>query len=681
MNEGWKQVWEDIRHALRGPTAERRGSEGAEEPDRGEAAVVEERETSGDSSPAPSASNTHALLTKWVPVALVAGLVALAGFFLMLGRFPAAQLQPPAPNVVASYNGGQITLEDVQRHLVLLVPDERLRRQFDVAEYRLLVQEMITDELVRRWAAERKVDRDENFQHSMKHLTEEINLDDLHSQMHQGQMGVSASEIQAYYQENRERFGDRTLTQVSDEIQATLQASQEGQFVQDYIDRLKENALITANFELLEVPDPEERAFKAYYEANRAQYVIPEQAVVDEIRIPDAGVEDAAQEKANGALVKLRSGADFAAVADEFPESPFVEQGTMVRKGERGPAYDAVVFDLDEEQISDIFRAGDAFYVVRLRSIQPERQRSLDEVREQVRQALLAEKEAAWFLEKANRPLFTIDGKRYTVGEFWQEYQELPVTFLAGYQGEKGRKALANRLIERLLLVEDSYDQLLSAQNEDEIEEVRLGVLAQMLEQEEVDDKIELSDGEVRTHYEQHKAELVMPPQARIRYIMIRLGQSKEEDKRAWDKANEAHKKLVPGLFKGGDDFAEVAQQYSEDEATASKGGELEGWIGEGAGFLTEAMEHPFHQRVLGLREGEISDPFEWGGALYIVQVLERKEPRPLSFAQVKDSLREELRMKKHAELVAQLSQKLQKQANVIVYDQVLRRLVEQPEP
>ncbi|RLC60796.1 MAG: hypothetical protein DRI48_11500 [Chloroflexi bacterium] len=151
-------------------------------------------------------------------------------------------------------------------------------------------------------------------------------------------------------------------------------------------------------------------------------------------------------------------------------------------KGEREPAYEEVVFNLDEGQISDVFRAGDAFYVVRLRTIEPERQQTLDEVRQQVRQAVLDEKEEAWFQERADRTLFTIHGKRYTVGEFWQEYQELPPTFLADYQGPEGRKALAERLIERLLLVEDSYDQLLNVKNRGEIEEVRLDVLAQMME-------------------------------------------------------------------------------------------------------------------------------------------------------------------------------------------------------
>jgi parvulin-like peptidyl-prolyl isomerase len=745
MSEGWRQVWEDIRHALRGPdVVDEPPSEEASAPEVVESGLTapesllekalppeaaethDSPETSTLQTPfalqsqmvpagsdlatgtvdSPSAefragpsaelgaSPSEELLSgvgtarrslvmsrqrRWVPAALAGSLVLLVALFLLRSRFTAAQPEPPTPNVIATYDGGQITIEDVQQHLSLLVPDEALQRQLQNVEgYRLLVEEIITDELVRRWAAERKADRDENFQHVMKHITEEINLDELHAQMHQRQMGVTEGEIQAYYDANRQQFGDQTLTQARDQIRTTLQAQGEDQFVQEYTDRLRENATITRDFTLLEVPEPEERELKAYYEANLERYVIPAQAMVDEIRVPAGQDEAAAQERANKALARFRSGEDLGVVAGEFSETPFTEKGTTIRKGQWDPAYDEVVFSLDEGQISDVFRAGDAFYVVRLRFIEPERQQSLDEVREQVHQDVLSEKESTWFQKNADRTLFTIHGERYTVGEFWTEYQELPPTFAADYQGTEGRKALAERLIERLLLVEDSYDQLLDVKNKEEIEEMRLDVLAQMMEQEEVDDKIQVTDEEVRAYYEEHKAEMVGPPQARIRYIVIQLGQTEDERQRAWDKADEAYKKLVPGFLKEGADFAEIARQYSEDEATANRGGEMEGWVGEGPDILAELIDHPFHQQVLSLRKEEISQPFEWSGAIYIVQVLERKEPRPLAFEEVQGYLREELRLLKHDELSVQLMQKLMDRANVTIYDQALRAFAEE---
>lgn len=730
MSEGWKQVWQDIRHALRGPTAVEEQEAGAgEQRRRGEefsetSAAPEQAREQPDPHPKPGletqtirndlsgeagwetgkqgseASEIQNLIDtqkgakpalpvlseaegskgskiqNWM-VVLTVGLLLLAAFFFYRSRLAGAT--PPAPNVVATFDGGQITVEDVRQHLAELVPDAAMQAQFqNIQGYRLIVEEMLTDELVRRWAAEREADRDEDIQHVMEHITEEINLDELHTQLHEGQMGVTEGDIQAYYQANRDQFGDLTVTQVRDQIRTTLQSQQEDQFVQNYIDSLKDKATITRNFDLLAVPEPAEQELEAYYQTNKEQFLLPARAVVNEIRIPVEQDEAVAREQADNTLVRLRSGEAFAAVALEVSQTPLVEGGLTVVKGQRDPAYDEVVFNLDEGETSAAFQAGDAFYIVWLHSKEPERQQSLDEVRAQVQQAVQAQKEAAWFEEKANQTLLTIDGRRYTVGEFWREYRELPAPFIFDYQGTAGRQALAERLIERLLLVEDSYDQLLEADNQVELEEIRLDVLAQMMEQEEVDDQIEITDEELRVHYEQDKAQLVEPPQARIRQIMIRSGQTEDEYQRAWEKADEAYQKLAPGLFQAGADFAEVAREYSEDELTAAQGGEAPGWIGESQDLLSELVEHPFHQQVLRLAEGEISRPFEWNGAIYIVQVLERTEPKPLSFEETKEMLREELRLQKHQELEVQLSERLLEQFNVTVYDQALEMLLEE---
>jgi len=725
MSEGWKQIWDDIRHALKPPAAE--GETGGQvdsestiqgvtpltspspaqpavelppakappesqvEPGQGieEPAALAEAAGKGEVEPAEGLEQPAELADdegdlaksapeqrRWLPILLFVGLVAAAAFYFLHG--PLTMASPPAPNVVATYDGGQITVEDVRQHLALLVPDEKFQGQLqNVAGYQMLVEQMITDEVVRRWAAERKADRDEKFQHAMKHISENMNLDQVHTQMHEKQVGVTEADIQAYYNANRQQFGDLTLTQARDQILTTLEGQREDQFVQDYLNRLKENASITRDFSLLEVPEPAEPELRAYYEANQAQYLLPAQAVVDEIRIAVGQDEAAAQEQANKALTRLGSGEEFAAVAGDLSQTPFSEQGVRIVKGQRDPAYDDVVFKLEENELSNVFRAGDAFYLVQLRAGEPERQQTLDEVRAQIRQAVLAEKEAAWFKENANRTLFTIHGERYTAGEFWQEYQELPPTFLVNFQGAEGRKALAERLIERLLLVEDSYDQLLETENKAELEEVRLNVLAQMMEQEEVDDKIQITDEEVQQYYEQHKDQLVEPPQVKIRVIVIQLGQAEDERKRAWDKANEAYQKLAPGLLQTGADFAEIARQYSEDEVTANQGGEA-GWVREGPDILAELVEHPFHQQILGLAVGEISQPFEWEGVIYIVQVQDRKEGRQLTLEETKDILREELRLKKHDELTVQLSQKLLEQAQVKIYDEVLLSLVKE---
>lgn len=703
MNESWKQIWQDIRTALRDPDRQEQTlAAPPPSPIPADTPAVTQSAQPETTAPPLQASETGALVAlspetvatvempavaeqtaplpvkkRWIRQ--VEGLMGLGtvlalAFLLWRSGWLQGEAAPPAPNVVATFAGGQITVEDLQQHLALLVPEEAAQAEFrDLEMYRMVVQEMITDELVRQWAAARKADNDENLQHVMKHITEEINLDELHAQMHNGQMGVTEGDIQAYYEVNRAQFGDQTLTQVRDQVRSTLETQQEDQFVVNYIKRQKENATITRDFALLEVPEPEESALQAYYTANLAQYKQPAQAVVDEMRFVVGLDETTARQQAEKALVRLRAGEAFTTVSTTVAGAmPVPHDGIIVSAGVREAPYDEVVFSLDENEISDVFRSGDAFYLVRLRSRQPERQYTLDEVHTQVRQAVLQEQTRAWFAQNADLTLFTVHGKQYTVGEFWQEYQELPVTFLTEYQDNEGRKQLAEQIIERLLLVEDSYDRLLTAGKESELAEIRLDVLAQMMEQEEVDDQITITDEEVQTYYNENQAMLVAPPQARIRQILIRLGQTEDERQRAWDKANEAYRKVAPGLFQQGEDFATVARQYSEDEATAANGGEVAGWVGEGVDLLAELTEHPLHQQILALGVGDISPPFEVNGAIYIVQVIERQESQPLLFDEIKELLREELRAQKHDDLLHQFQEKLATEANVTIYDSVL---------
>ncbi|MDL1944765.1 hypothetical protein FBQ99_20760 [Chloroflexi bacterium CFX2] len=385
------------------------------------------------------------------------------------------------------------------------------------------------------------------------------------------------------------------------------------------------------------------------------------------------GDEAAARKNADDALLKIRSGATFEEVAQTIVGASF--QGDITApEGTREPEWDAAVFELTDGELSDVFRAGDSFYIVRLNQFRPARTKSLDEVRTEVLTAVQQQKTDEWFAANASKTIFTVKGKGYTLGEFYQEYQELPISTQSQYAGADGMQKLAEALIERLLLVEDTYDQLLDVQNKPLSDESRLQVLKQMMHQEEVDDKIQVTDEELQKFYDENIDLMALPPKARIRYIRIGLGQTEDEQKAARARADEAYKKLVPGLFQQGADFAGIAQEYSEDPETAAQGGELSEWIGESDDILAEVQLHPFHEVALALQPDEISQPFQFGDSLYIVQVIERSGPEQLPFEQAKPYIEEILTQQKHDEQMVQLQETLLKQANFVIYPTVLEK-------
>ena len=705
MAEGWKQIWEDIRSTLKGREAKKEKAPVSAEPTASQETDFETQaaEQVDDSTAVPTTVESEEVLESFAEPALEptltprqtwmdrlrtgAFLLLMAGSLLTALWFAGGYRwapdiyvwwlrlsapKPPASDIVATFDGGQLTLGDLDAHLKLLVPEEYQSASSSPETLLAVVEDMVTDELTRRWAATRQPDQDETFSHTMQHINESLNLESLHLQLEQSEIPVSESEIQAYYETNKAQFGDQTLDQVREQIRQALVSEREQGYIEDYVQRLKDNASINRNFALLNVPAPSEDDLRRYYDANLDQFKLPRQAVIDELQFSIGGDEAAARKDADDALLKIRSGATFDEVAQTIPGAS-VQSDVVTPEGTREAEWDTAVFALTDGELSDVFRAGDAFYIVRLNQLQPSRTKSLDEVRAEVLAAVQQQKTDEWFAANASKTLVTVKGKGYTLGQFYQEYQELPISTQAQYAGSEGMKKLAESLIERLLLVEDTYDQLLDVQNKPLADESRLQVIKQMMHQEEVDDKIQVTDEEMQKYYDENTDLMALPPKARVRYIRISLGQTDDEQKAARSRADEAYKKLVPGLFQQGASFAEVAQEYSEDPESAAQGGEFPDWIGESEDILAEVQLHPFHEIVLSLQPEEISQPFEFGDSLYIVQVIERTGPEQLPFEQAKPYIEEILTQQKHDEQMVQLQETLLEQANFVIYPTVLQ--------
>src|SRR5690606_37943950 len=110
--------------------------------------------------------------------------------------------------------------------------------------------------------------------------------------------------------------------------------------------------------------------------------------------------------------------------------------------------------------LSGAFRAGDSFYVVRMKDAVPSRRQDFSEVKAKVAEILRPRKEKEWFDANAEKSLFTLKGQRFSVKQFYKEYQELPVSLQQDYSGPEGLTRLADALIDRMLLIEDTYDKL-----------------------------------------------------------------------------------------------------------------------------------------------------------------------------------------------------------------------------
>lgn len=614
---------------------------------------------------------------RFVPMALV-GIVVAAPWLLWPYHFGADFLapKPPAPDVVATFDGGTITLAEIESHIKLLMPSRARELSRSPDALLAVVEDLVSDKLVLRWAAARKPEGDEAFRHAVKHINEELSLESFAGQLHEETLAVSETEMRQYYEANQTRFAGQTFTEARDDIRRSLVGGREPELIRAYIERLRANASISRRFELLDVPPPSDEDLDRHYRANLNTFVLPRRAVVDEIEIPVSVFGDAARQRASDVLLTIRGGTSFKDAAGRFAGTRLTVNRES-REGARHQDWDKNVFTLVPGELGSAFRAGDSFYVVRLNELKPARTQSLSEVRSVVAAAVAPQKEREWFEANGEKTLLTLKGQRFTLKQFYKEYEELPASVRQQYTGPAGLRKLADLLIDRMLLVADTYDKLFDVKTKPLADETRLRLLRQMMEQEEVDDKIEVAETEIQKFYDENAKRLAYPPKARIRYIRIGLGASEDERRRARQRAEDAYNKVAPGFFRDGADFTSVAQEYSEDAESAARGGEFAGWIGEGADPMSELTAHPFHEAVLRLSPGEISKPFPSGDSLYIIQILERTEPERLSLAQATPLIKEILSERKHRALAVDLQKRLLEQADVVTYPQVLEAYFE----
>jgi len=109
-----------------------------------------------------------------------------------------------------------------------------------------------------------------------------------------------------------------------------------------------------------------------------------------------------------------------------------------------------------------------------------------------------------------------------------------------------------------------------------------------------------------------------------------------------------------------GEDFAELAAEYSEDGGSAAQGGDL-GWFGRGR------MVSQFEEEAFALGVGEIGDPIRSPFGWHIVWVRDRVEAGTPSFSEVKETVRADYMADEAARLLAEWYETQRRKDDVII--------------
>jgi peptidyl-prolyl cis-trans isomerase SurA len=203
----------------------------------------------------------------------------------------------------------------------------------------------------------------------------------------------------------------------------------------------------------------------------------------------------------------------------------------------------------------------------------------------------------------------------------------------------------------------------------------------------EILSKIDITDADISTYYNQNKAEFnLIEPQIHLAQILVTFQPNPEVHNLKNDKAQnevEAHRKaqMLMSHLESGDDFSTLAMNYSEHPETAANGGDLN-FIPESE--LQRADRQAF-DAISHLKPGQYTQPLPaFDGTskspygLRILKLIAREVAgqRDLSDPRVQQSIRDELRSRREQLLKAAYYESLRNNASVQNYlaDEVLKK-------
>jgi peptidyl-prolyl cis-trans isomerase D len=150
----------------------------------------------------------------------------------------------------------------------------------------------------------------------------------------------------------------------------------------------------------------------------------------------------------------------------------------------------------------------------------------------------------------------------------------------------------------------------------------------------------DIAPDEIEDYYALHQEEYTREEEVRVRHILFKVPENASAEQEAQVRARAEQ---VVAELRGGADFATLAQQHSEDEATAEKGGDL--------GLFPQGQMVPaFDEVAFSLPVGQISELVRTPFGFHILRVEDKIEAGVKPLSEVQPEIVAKLRQEKAQE-------------------------------
>lgn len=149
-----------------------------------------------------------------------------------------------------------------------------------------------------------------------------------------------------------------------------------------------------------------------------------------------------------------------------------------------------------------------------------------------------------------------------------------------------------------------------------------------------VGSKVNVGDSEVQSYYDRH----MKSANVQLRASHIFLAIPDDADNASVIERERQAKSLLTRA-QGGEDFAKLAREYSEDAATRAEGGDL-GFIGR------DILPKPLEELLFSMKVGDVRGPVRADRGFHIIRLVDKRLKEAKPFVDVQDEIRIRLRQR-----------------------------------
>lgn len=198
---------------------------------------------------------------------------------------------------------------------------------------------------------------------------------------------------------------------------------------------------------------------------------------------------------------------------------------------------------------------------------------------------------------------------------------------------------------------EEAFRSMLEQQGLDEDairSSIRMGKQVDRLVSELTAGIPEPTEKEIREHYETHRDDYCSRERICAQHILVKPESDSEPDRQ-----NVKQELIeIKQEFEAGSDFGDLAAAHSDCPSGQEAGGSL-GWITRGSMVLE------FEQALFSTETGKLSEIIETPLGYHIILSTDHEEPRPASFEESKETIRDLLSHSRKGKVISEYTDKL----------------------